>query len=47
VVITLLFFYISAIIFIFGGELNAVLLPHEEKLAPPPNQELKSLPVKA
>ena len=47
VVITLLFFYVSAIIFIFGGELNAVLLPHEEKLAPPPNQELKSLPVKA
>ena len=47
VVITLLFFYISAIIFIFGGELNAALLPHKEKLAPPPNQELKSLPVKA
>jgi membrane protein len=47
VVITLMFFYVSAIIFIFGGELNAALLPHEEKLAPPPNQELQSLPVKA
>jgi membrane protein len=47
VVITLMFFYVSAIIFIFGGELNAALLPHEEKLAPSPNTELKPLPVKA
>jgi membrane protein len=46
VVITLMFFYVSAIIFIFGGELNAALLPHEEKLAPPPNPELKPLPLK-
>jgi len=46
VVITLLFFYVSAIIFIFGGELNAALMPHEEKLAPPPNPELKPLPLK-
>jgi membrane protein len=46
VVITLLFFYVSAIIFIFGGEVNAAMLPHEEKLAPPPNQELKPLPLK-
>jgi membrane protein len=46
VVITLLFFYVSAIIFIFGGELNAALLPHRKKLAPPPNPELKPLPLK-
>jgi membrane protein len=46
VVITLMFFYISAIIFIFGGELNAALIAHEEKLAPPPNPEVNSLPVK-
>lgn len=46
VAITLLFFYISAIIFIFGGELNAALLPHRQKLAPPPNRELKPLPLK-
>jgi membrane protein len=46
VVITLMFFYISAIIFIFGGEVNAAMLPHEEKLAPPPNPELKPLPLK-
>jgi len=46
VMITLMFFYVSAIIFIFGGELNAALLPHEEKLAPPPNPELKPLPRK-
>jgi membrane protein len=47
VVITLMFFYVSAIIFIFGGELNATLIAHEEKLAPPPNPEVNSLPVKA
>jgi membrane protein len=47
VIITLLFFYVSAIIFIFGGELNAALMAHEEKLAPPPNQEMPSLPLKA
>jgi membrane protein len=46
VVITLMFFYVSAIIFIFGGEVNAAILPHEEKLAPPPNPELKTLPLK-
>jgi membrane protein len=46
VVITLMFFYISAVIFIFGGELNATLIAHEEKLAPPPNREVKSLLVK-
>jgi len=46
VVITLIFFYVSAIIFIFGGELNATLIAHEEKLAPPPNPEVNSLPVK-
>jgi membrane protein len=46
VVITLMFFYVSAIIFIFGGEFNAALLPHEERLAPPPNEELKPLPRK-
>jgi membrane protein len=46
VAITLLFFYISAIIFIFGGELNAALLPHRQKLGPPPNRELKPLPLK-
>jgi membrane protein len=47
VVITLIFFYVSAVIFIFGGELNATLIAHEEKLAPPPNPEVTSLPVKA
>ena len=47
VVITLMFFYVSAIIFIFGGELNATLIAHEEKLAPPPNPEVTSLPQKA
>jgi membrane protein len=47
VVITLMFFYISAIIFIFGGELNAALMAHDENMAPSPNQELQSLPVKA
>jgi membrane protein len=45
VIITLMFFYISAIIFIFGGELNAALLARAGKPAPPPNQELRpSLP---
>jgi membrane protein len=47
VVITLMFFYVSAVIFIFGGELNATLIAHEEKLAPPPNPEVNALPVKA
>jgi membrane protein len=47
VIVTLMFFYISAIIFIFGGELNAALLVHAEKHAPPPNPELQSsLPLK-
>ncbi len=47
VIVTLMFFYISAIIFIFGGELNAALLAHAEKHAPPPNPELQSsLPLK-
>jgi len=47
VIITLLFFYVSAIIFIFGGELNGALLAHAEKHAPPPNPELQSsLPLK-
>jgi membrane protein len=46
VVITLMFFYVSAVIFIFGGEFNAALLPHEERLAPPPNEELRPLPRK-
>jgi membrane protein len=47
VIITLMFFYVSAIIFIFGGELNATLIAHEEKLAPPPNPDVNALPVKA
>jgi len=47
VVITLLFFYVSAIIFIFGGEINAALLSLEAKPAPEPNQEVRQLPVKA
>ncbi len=47
VIVTLMFFYISAIIFIFGGELNAALLVHAEKHRPPPNPELQSsLPLK-
>ncbi len=47
VIVTLMFFYISAIIFIFGGELNAALLATEERHAPPPNPELQSsLPLK-
>jgi membrane protein len=47
VIITLLFFYVSAIIFIFGGELNATLLARHSKEAPPPNPEVPSLPAKA
>ncbi len=47
VIITLLFFYVSAIIFIFGGEMNATLLSLAAKPAPAPNQELPPLPVKA
>ena len=46
VIITLLFFYVSAIIFIFGGEMNATLLSLAAKPAPAPNQELPPLPVK-
>ena len=46
VVVTLMFFYISAIIFIFGGELNAALMAHTEKRAPGPNPELRSLSAK-
>jgi membrane protein len=40
VIITLMFFYISAIIFIFGGELNAVLA-EPRKARPQPQQELR------
>ena len=47
VIITLMFFYVSAIIFIFGGELNAALMAHAVKLAPLPNQEMPSLSLKA
>jgi membrane protein len=47
VIITLLFFYVSAIIFIFGGELNATLLARHSKEAPPPNPEVPPLPAKA
>jgi membrane protein len=46
VIITLMFFYITAIIFIFGGELNAALMAHREKHAPGPNPELRSLSAK-
>ncbi len=42
VVITLMFFYVSAIIFVFGGELNAALLARNKKLPPQPNPELRS-----
>jgi membrane protein len=43
VIITLLFFYISAIIFIFGGELNATLAEHRPAKAAP-KQELRPSP---
>lgn len=33
VIITLLFFYVSAIIFVFGGELNAALMAHRKERA--------------
>jgi membrane protein len=42
VVITLMFFYISAIIFVFGGELNAALIARGMTLSHTPNSELKS-----
>jgi membrane protein len=41
VIITLMFFYISAIIFIFGGELNAVLLAREKAPGAPQHRELR------
>ena len=47
VIVTLLFFYVSAIIFIFGGELNATLMARHSTEAPPPNPEVHPLPVKA
>jgi membrane protein len=47
VIITLMFFYVSAIIFIFGGELNATLMARASTEAPPPNPEVPSLPAKA
>jgi membrane protein len=47
VIVTLMFFYISAIIFIFGGELNATLMARASKAAPSPNTEVQSLAVKA
>ena len=47
VIVTLMFFYISAIIFIFGGELNATLLARHSKAPPPPNPEVLPLPAKA
>jgi membrane protein len=43
VIITLMFFYISAIIFIFGGELNAALA-RPAKAASRPKQELRPSP---
>ncbi|HTJ64829.1 MAG TPA: YihY/virulence factor BrkB family protein [Alphaproteobacteria bacterium] len=46
VIVTLMFFYVTAIIFIFGGELNAAMMAHVEKHAPGPNPELRSLPAK-
>ena len=47
VIVTLMFFYVSAIIFIFGGEFNATLMARASTEAPPPNPELPPLPVKA
>jgi membrane protein len=47
VIVTLMFFYVSAIIFIFGGELNATLMARGSKDAPPPNPEVQSLPARA
>jgi membrane protein len=45
VIITLLFFYVSAIIFIFGGELNAALIAPAGISAPPTNMEYRPSPV--
>jgi membrane protein len=42
VIITLMFFYVSGIIFIFGGELNAALLARHKVSPPKPSQELTS-----
>ncbi len=39
VIVTLMFFYISGIIFIFGGELNAVLMARHHDRAPQPTEE--------
>ncbi|MDB5396535.1 MAG: YihY/virulence factor BrkB family protein [Rhodospirillales bacterium] len=47
VIVTLMFFYVSAIIFIFGGEFNAALMARVSKAPPPPNPEVQSLPAKA
>lgn len=44
VIITLMFFYVSAIVFIFGGEVNAALLVHARQLTPPLNPELRPSP---
>ncbi len=45
VIITLLFFYVSAIIFIFGGELNAALLGrHTRAAAPEPERRPSPAP---
>jgi membrane protein len=41
VMVTLMFFYVSGIIFIFGGELNATLLSRHQQRVANPNQELK------
>jgi membrane protein len=47
VIVTLMFFYVSAIIFIFGGEINAALLGRSEEQPPPPTQELGLSPEKS
>lgn len=39
VIITLVFFYVSAVLFIFGAELNAALLRRKSKKPPPPPAE--------
>ncbi len=47
VIITLLFFYVTGIIFIFGGELNAAMMAHKKEIKVVPNQELQPLPLKS
>jgi membrane protein len=47
VIITLMFFYVSGIIFIYGGELNAALLARSAAKAPIKPESRSSEPISA